>query len=68
MLDGIMVDLGETMATTVLVGDSEVDAAAAAAAGMNFVLMSYGYRRGPVETIRCRAALDHFAELAAFFA
>jgi len=63
-----MADLGETLATTVLVGDSEVDAAAAAAAGMNFVLMSYGYRRGPVETIQCQVALDHFAELAAIFA
>jgi phosphoglycolate phosphatase len=68
MLDGIMADLGETLATTVLVGDSEVDAAAAAAAGVNFVLMSYGYRRGPVETIHCQVALDDFAELTAFFA
>jgi phosphoglycolate phosphatase len=68
MLDSIMADLGESIATTVLVGDSEVDAAAAAAAGMPFVLMSYGYRRGPVETIECRAALDDFADLAALFA
>ncbi len=68
MLDGIMADLGETVATTVLVGDSEVDAAAAAAAGMPFILMSYGYRRGPIETIQCRAAFDDFADLAGFFA
>ena len=68
MLDGIMADLGETIATTVLVGDSEVDAAAAAAAEMPFVLMSYGYRRGPVETIQCQAALDDFADLATLFA
>src|SRR5579859_2789111 len=48
ILDSMMTDLGETTATTVLVGDSEVDAAAAAAAELPFVLMSYGYRRGPV--------------------
>ena len=68
MLDSIMADLGETVASTILVGDSEVDAAAAAAAEMPFVLMSYGYRRGPVKTIRCQAALDDFADLAAFLA
>jgi phosphoglycolate phosphatase len=67
MLDSILADLGESTATAVLVGDSEVDAAAAAAAELPFVLMSYGYRRGPVETIPCRAALDDFADLAGFF-
>jgi phosphoglycolate phosphatase len=48
-----------------LVGDSEVDAATASAAGVAFVLMKHGYHRGPVEAIPCLAALEGFAELPA---
>ena len=48
-----------------LVGDSEVDAATARAAGVPFVLMKHGYRRGPGEQIPCIAALENFAELPA---
>jgi len=48
-----------------LVGDSEVDAATARAAGVPFVLMKHGYRRGPVAGMACRAALESFAELPA---
>ena len=51
--------------STLLVGDSEVDAATAQAAGVPFVLMKHGYRRGPAEAIPCVAALEHFAELPA---
>ena len=49
--------------SSLLVGDSEVDAATASAAGVPFVLMKHGYRRGPAEAIACRAALENFAEL-----
>jgi phosphoglycolate phosphatase len=49
--------------SALLVGDSEVDAATARAAGMPFVLMKHGYRRGPAEEIPCIAALEKFAEL-----
>jgi phosphoglycolate phosphatase len=49
----------------VMVGDSEVDAQAAHAAAVPLVLMTHGYRRGPAEHIRCLAALDDFAQLAA---
>ena len=48
-----------------LVGDSEVDAATARAAGVSFVLMKHGYHRGAVEAIPCLAALEGFAELPA---
>lgn len=48
-----------------MVGDSEVDALAAQAAGVPFVLMKHGYRRGPVEDIPCLAAIDDFSQLAA---
>ena len=50
---------------SLLVGDSEVDAATASAAGVPFVLMKHGYRRGAVAEIACRAALENFAELPA---
>ncbi|HEV2269655.1 MAG TPA: phosphoglycolate phosphatase [Steroidobacteraceae bacterium] len=48
---------------SLLVGDSEVDAATAHAAGVPFVLMKHGYRRGPAEGISCLAALENFADL-----
>ncbi|MBW4053235.1 MAG: phosphoglycolate phosphatase [Proteobacteria bacterium] len=48
---------------SLLVGDSEVDAATARAAGVPFVLMKHGYRRGPAEEILCIAALESFGEL-----
>jgi phosphoglycolate phosphatase len=49
--------------SSLLVGDSEVDAATASAAGVPFVLMKHGYRRGPAEAIPCLAALENLAEL-----
>lgn len=48
-----------------MVGDSEIDAQAAEGAGIAFVLMTYGYRHGPVEHIPCALALDEFAALPA---
>ncbi len=68
MLDTIVEALGETTDASLMIGDSEVDAATAVAAGMGFILMSYGYRRGPVESIQCRAAFDDFTALAGLFA
>ena len=63
----VLLTLLETFAArperALLVGDSEVDAATAHAAGVPFVLMKHGYRRGPAEGISCVAALEHFAEL-----
>ncbi len=50
---------------SLLVGDSEVDAATARSAGVPFVLMKHGYRRGPAEKIPCSVALDGFGELPA---
>jgi phosphoglycolate phosphatase len=51
-------------AAAIMVGDSEVDAATADAAGVPFVLMTYGYHRGPIDGIASIATLDHFHELA----
>jgi len=55
---------GTPKAATIMVGDSEVDAATARAADVPFVLMTYGYHRGPIEDIASIATLDHFGELA----
>jgi len=55
-----------TAQRSLLVGDSEVDAATAAGAGVPFVLMSGGYRRGAVaDIVPSIAALESFAELPA---
>lgn len=57
-------EFGMTKATTVMVGDSEVDAATAYGASIPFVLMTYGYHRGAIADISSVATLDHFHELA----
>jgi phosphoglycolate phosphatase len=62
----ILSALGATPAAAVFVGDSEVDAATAAAADVPFVLMTHGYHRGPVSDIPCRIALENFGPLAEF--
>lgn len=51
------------LTSVVYVGDSEVDAATAAAAGVPFVLFTEGYRKSPVAEIAHHAALNDFAEL-----
>ena len=47
------------------VGDSEVDADTAEAAGAPFLLHAEGYRRSPIETIRHDRSFADFAELPA---
>ena len=51
---------------SLMVGDGEVDAATASAAGVPLVLMRHGYHRGPIEGIPCLAALAGFDELPAW--
>jgi len=55
---------GTPAQATIMVGDSEVDAATAHGASVPFVLMTYGYHRGPIDDISSIATLDHFGELA----
>jgi phosphoglycolate phosphatase len=50
--------------TSLMVGDSEVDAETAQAARVPFVLMTYGYHRIPLAEIASAAALEDFAALA----
>lgn len=47
----------------VYVGDSEVDAAAAEAAGIAFALFTQGYRKTAVDEIPHHLRFDHFGEL-----
>ncbi|HEY0339363.1 MAG TPA: phosphoglycolate phosphatase [Steroidobacteraceae bacterium] len=60
----VMNSFGTPPAATLMVGDSEVDAATANAANVPFILMTYGYHRGPIDGIASIATLDHFGELA----
>ncbi|MCA0242480.1 MAG: phosphoglycolate phosphatase [Proteobacteria bacterium] len=56
--------LGSTPATTLMVGDSSNDAAAARAAGCPVVLVSYGYNHGePVVGVGADAVIDRLDEL-----
>lgn len=68
VLQALLADFAVEPHEALMVGDSEVDAAAAAAAGMPLVLMRYGYHRGPLERMAYLAALDHLAELPALVA
>lgn len=47
----------------VFVGDSEIDAAAAEAAGIPLFLFTNGYCKAPIDSLTHRATFDHFAEL-----
>ena len=51
--------------SVVFVGDSETDAATAAAAGMPFLLYTEGYRKSGIDALPHTAAFSDFAELPA---
>jgi len=55
--------LGVELAAVAYVGDSEVDAATAAAAKVPFLLFTEGYRKTPVEDLPHRANFADFASL-----
>ena len=63
-LQEVLNGFGTPPSAAILVGDSEVDAATAQGAKVPFILMTYGYHRGPIDQISSIATLDHFAELA----
>ncbi len=56
-------DLGVDTSDLVYVGDSEVDAATAEAAGVPFLLFTEGYRKSPVEAIAHRASFASYRHL-----
>lgn len=55
--------LGVALGDSVYVGDSEVDAATAEAAGVAFALFTEGYRKTPAEEILAAFRFDHFDAL-----
>jgi phosphoglycolate phosphatase len=52
----------------VMVGDNEHDAATAAAAGVPFILVTYGYARVPLHELPAAARIDRFDEVPAVLA
>ena len=58
--------LGGHPAAALFVGDSEVDAATAADAGVAFALFTRGYRKAPAGQFEAALAFDDFASLAGF--
>jgi phosphoglycolate phosphatase len=57
--------LGVTAGDALMVGDNEHDAATAAAAGLPCLLVSYGYAREPLASLRSEGILDRFDEIPA---
>jgi len=55
--------LGAKGAASLYVGDSEVDAETAQAAGVAFVLVGHGYVIGPREEIACAALIETLSDL-----
>ena len=55
--------LGVAPASALFVGDSEIDAQAARAAGMRFVAVSFGYAQGPVGALRAERVIDALDDL-----
>jgi phosphoglycolate phosphatase len=49
----------------IMVGDSEVDAGAAKAAGIPFIAVEFGYARAPAAELGADAVMTHFEELPA---
>jgi phosphoglycolate phosphatase len=47
----------------VMVGDSDVDASAAKAAGIPFIGVAYGYTKVPLTQLDAIAVVDHFADI-----
>lgn len=62
---GLLDRLGVSPDAAIMVGDNEHDAAAARAAGLPIVLVSYGYARTPLAEIAPDAIIDRFADLPA---
>ncbi len=64
VLRAVLLEFAVAPQDALMVGDSEVDALAAQAAGIPLVLMKHGYRRAAVEDIPCLIALNDFGQLA----
>jgi len=63
VIEAIAKEFGVDPADALFIGDSEVDAACAEAAGVPFALVTYGYHRVPIADIPRMAVLDTFGQL-----
>ena len=68
MLLHLLAAMGTDPAAALLVGDSEVDAATARSASVPFVLVTYGYHRGPIAQIPYLTAIEDLRALPALLA
>jgi phosphoglycolate phosphatase len=64
-LTGLVDELGGAVARSAMIGDSEIDAAAAKAAGIPALLMRYGYARVALAELGAARLLDRFDEIPA---
>jgi phosphoglycolate phosphatase len=60
---GLIGELGGQNRCTAMIGDSEIDVAAARGAAVPLVLMRYGYASVDPEALAADAVLDHFSDL-----
>jgi phosphoglycolate phosphatase len=65
ILTGLIAALAANSTEAIMIGDSEVDAETAAAAGLPFVLMTCGYHRGSLSAMPHALQLDTFNALPA---
>lgn len=62
---GTLKMFGATADRAVMIGDSQADVAVARNAGVPVIVVSYGYRRQPVEELGADLVIDGFAEIPA---
>ncbi len=60
---GVLGDLGVAPSAAAMLGDSQVDVAAARNAGLPVVLVSYGYAKRPARELGADAVIDRFEEI-----
>ncbi len=60
---GVLDDLGVAPSAAAMLGDSQVDVAAARNAGLPVVLVSYGYAKRPARELGADAVIDRFEEI-----
>lgn len=64
-LAAVLQELGVVRERALMVGDNHNDAGTAAALGMPFIAVSFGYARGPVSELDAHRVIDHFDDLLA---
>ncbi len=58
-----MLELNSSPKTTLMIGDTATDIAAAQNASLKVIAVAYGYSKIPAEQLGADAVLEHFTEL-----